>query len=118
MLIEKGGVMHRQDRAISASQTNHLNHFVLDPKAPGQKIRSGFFVKRFLLVQEASNPDTPVAGLILKIELNIAPFVVLLSSNGPATAAVDTMDKKTNQIDSIGTTAGLLTICSMQEQNG
>ena len=69
-------------------------------------------------MQEASNLDKPVSDFILKIELNIAPFVVLLLSNGLATAAVDTMDEKTNQIDSIGTMAGLLTICSMQEQNG
>ena len=68
--------------------------------------------KSFLLAQEASNLDKPVSDFILKIELNIAPFVVLLSNGGPATTAVDAMDKKTNRMALIGMMAGLLSIRS------
>ena len=76
-----------------------------------------FLSKGFLLAREASNLDELVSDFILKIELNIAPFVVSPSSNGPATTAVDAMDEKTNQMASIGTTAGLLSIRSTRERN-
>ena len=92
---------------------------ILKPEAPGQKIGSGFFRRRvFSLREKQAILDKPVSDLILKIDLNIAPFVVSLSSNGPATTAVDAIDEKTNRMASIGTTAGLLTIRSTRERNG
>ena len=53
-----------------------------------------FSSKGFLLVREASKPDKPVLDFIFKIELNIAPLTVLLSTNSPAATAAGQMDKK------------------------